>query len=406
MDMGTHTFGQDAGWLETEAGRLIDFAEAARDPRGGFAWLDDHGRPDPAHARQLWISCRMTHCFALAHNLGRPGAAELAAHGVEGLKTCFRDAANGGWYEALTADGTPTVTTKSAYPHAFVILAASSAAAAGIPGAAAVLDEALAVHTAHFWDEAAGAAVEMWDEGWTTLDGYRGANANMHTIEAYLAAADVTGDPVYRERALRIVTRLVDGGARAKDWRLPEHFDSDWQELSDYNRDKPDDPFRPYGATVGHGLEWSRLLLQLSCSLGPGAPDWLVPAAQGLFARAVADGWDADGAPGFVYTTDWDGSPVVRQRMHWVPAEAVGAAATLHLVTGEADYAARYEQWWDYIERYVADYELGSWHHELDPRNRPAATVWDGKADTYHAYQATLIPRYPVGPCLAVATKA
>lgn len=404
--MGGHAWGLDHAWLDAEGDRLLAFAEAARDPRGGFAWLDDRGRPDRSHHRELYINCRMTHTFSLAARRGREGALELAAHGVEALRSAFRDPANGGWYEGLDDSGDPTARTKSAYPHAFVILAASSAAAAGVPGAGAVLDEALAIHTDHFWDEDAGCAVECWNEDWTELDGYRGANANMHTIEAYLAASDVTGDPVYRVRALAIATRLVLGGAARKDWRLPEHFDAGWNELPDYNRAKPDDPFRPYGATVGHGLEWSRLMNQLAVSLGAEAPDWLFPAAASLFERAVADGWDADGAPGFVYTTDWDGSPVVRQRMHWVPAEAVGAAATLHLVTGEADYAARYEQWWDYIERYVADYELGSWHHELDPRNRPAATVWDGKADTYHAYQATLIPRYPVGPCLAVATKA
>ena len=88
-------------------------------------------------------------------------------------------------------------------------------------------------------------------------------------------------------------------------------------------------PFEPYGVTVGHGLEWSRLVLQVRAARGDGAPDWMLPAAEGLFDRAVADGWDADGAEGFVYTTDWDGSPVVRDRMHWVVAEAICAAAAL-----------------------------------------------------------------------------
>ena len=34
--------------------------------------------------------------------------------------------------------------------------------------------------------------VEEWDEAFTTLDAYRGVNANMHTVEALLAAADAT----------------------------------------------------------------------------------------------------------------------------------------------------------------------------------------------------------------------
>ena len=50
------------------------------------------------------------------------------------------------------------------------------------------------------------------------------------------------------------------------------------------------------------------------------------------------------------------------------------------------------------------DFENGSWHHELDPANRPAATTWPGTPDLYHAVQATLIPRLPLAPGLP-ATK-
>ena len=31
-----------------------------------------------------------------------------------------------------------------------------------------------------------------------------------------------------------------------------------------------------------------------------------------------------------VYTVDFEGTPVVRERMHWVVCEAIGAAASLH----------------------------------------------------------------------------
>jgi mannose/cellobiose epimerase-like protein (N-acyl-D-glucosamine 2-epimerase family) len=128
-----------------------------------------------------------------------------------------------------------------------------------------------------------------------------------------------------------------------------------------------------------------------------------VGAARALFDRAVADGWDADGAEGFVYTTDWEGRPVVRDRMHWVTAEAVGASAALHARTGDAVYADRYAQWWDYADRYVIDHEHGSWHHQLDASNAPAGSVWPGKADIYHAFQTTLVPRLPLAPSITTA---
>ena len=42
-------------------------------------------------------------------------------------------------------------------------------------------------------------ACDTWNTEFTVLDPYRGLNANMHTVEAFLAAADVTGDERYRD---------------------------------------------------------------------------------------------------------------------------------------------------------------------------------------------------------------
>jgi mannose/cellobiose epimerase-like protein (N-acyl-D-glucosamine 2-epimerase family) len=247
--------------------------------------------------------------------------------------------------------------------------------------------------------------VEEWDESFSTLDPYRGVNANMHTVEALLAASDATGDRGLLDRALRIVTRVVHELGPRHDWRLPEHLDAQWTPRLDYNSTRPADPFRPYGATVGHWLEWARLALHLRAALGTSAPPWLLEDAGSLFDASVREGWAVDGADGFVYTVDWDGQPVVRERMHWVAAEATATASALHAATGDASYDAWYTTWWDHIAEVFLDREQGSWHHELDPTNQPSATVWTGKPDTYHALQATLIPRLPLTPTLAAALR-
>jgi sulfoquinovose isomerase len=393
-----------ARWLEAEGDRLLEFSRAARHPTGGFAWLDVAGRPELDRPVELWITCRMTHVFALGHLMGRPGCGPLVDHGLRALTGRFRDPVEGGWYAAVEGHG-PTGREKSAYPHAFVVLAAASATCAGRPEAAGLLDEALDVLLTRFWDDEHGMVVEEWDESFSTLDTYRGVNANMHTVEALLAASDATGDRSLLDRALRILTRVVHDLGRSHDWRLPEHFDERWNPLLDYNRDTPAHPFRPYGATVGHWIEWARLALHLRAALGSSAPDWLLDDAVGLFDASVREGWATDGADGFVYTVDWEGHPVVRQRMHWVVAEATATAAALHAATGDASYDGWYATWWDHIAEVFLDPELGSWHHELDPRNRPSSEVWNGKPDTYHAFQATLIPRLPLAPTLAAALR-
>lgn len=396
----------------------------------------------------LYVAGRMTHTYALAHLLGVPGAAELVDHGVRSLRTVFHDDAHGGWFTAVAgsetgaaadgldggtaADATGSVVVddrKWSYPHAFVVLAAASAHLAGRPGAGELLDEALAVVEERFWDERLGVVVEEWDAAFTQLSDYRGANANMHSVEAFLAAYDATGRAVWLERARRISERVV-AVAEAHEWRLPEHYDAELRPLLEHNREHLTDPFKPYGATVGHGFEWSRLLLQVDAGLraageaspagthaagtsasgGPEVPadptsagTDLIGAARALFDRAVADGWSVDGEPGFVYTTDWSGSPVIRQRLHWVVCEALGAAAALWHVTGEDRYAEHYRTWWKYARAAFVDRVGGSWHHELDPTNRPAATIRPGKADIYHATQAMLLPGLPLRPSLAGA---
>jgi mannose/cellobiose epimerase-like protein (N-acyl-D-glucosamine 2-epimerase family) len=339
----------------------------------------------------------MTHVFAIGTLLGLPGHDELVAHGVAALRDLLHDHEYGGWYAAVR----PTDPGKKAYEHAFVVLAASGAAVVGAGDA--LLADAVDVQQRHFWREDDGMVVEEWDRPWRTLDPYRGANANMHTVEAYLAAADAGAGPVWRERALRITERIVQRVARGAGWLLPEHYDPRWTPLPEFNRDRPADQFRPYGVTIGHLIEWSRLALDVRAALGAAAPDWLLPDAAAMFDRAIELGWAVDGADGFVYTVDFAGRPVVRQRMHWVVAEALAAAATLHRVTGSDRYAAVYDRTWDYATRYLVDPDGGSWWHELHATNRPAATVWPGKPDAYHIVQALLLPRLPPAPTIVPA---
>jgi sulfoquinovose isomerase len=393
--------GIPASALATESERLLDFGRHFPHPLGGAAWLNTRGQPDLSRPVYTWITARMLHVYALGQLLGRDGDADLAAQALAGLTGRLRDEMNGGWLTNVD-DAGESPDEKACYTHAFVVLAASSGTVAGLAGTRDLLGEALELWELRFFDDMAGMFVDSWNRDFTRLNDYRGVNANMHAVEALLAAADVTGDHGLRDRALGIARRVALEFAEPQAWRIPEHFDSHWRPELDHNRDRPDDQFQPYGATVGHGLEWSRLLLHLEASLAD-PPDWLLSAAEGLFDRAAADGWAVDGADGFIYTTDWDGTPMVRDRMHWVVAEAIAAAAALQARTGNDRFAALAATWWAYAERYLFDRTYGSWHHQLDATNHVIETVWPGKPDLYHAVQATLIPRLPLAPSMATA---
>lgn len=392
-------------WLRDQGQALVDFAKAARVP-DGFAQLDCFGRrPDDAPANTV-TTARMVHSFALAHIQGLPGCTPLIDHGLAALAGPLRDARHGGWF--ASAHGQDGNTRKEAYLHAFVALAASSAAVAGRGGADQLLSDAVQVLEEHFWSDPEGALLESFAGDWSDCEAYRGANSNMHGTEAFLALADVLDQDLWLNRALRIAERVIHQHAAQSHYLPIEHFDARWQPLPDYNQDNPADGFRPFGKTPGHAFEWARLLLHLEAARkqrGLPAPEWLLEDARQLFRSACQHGWNVDGNSGIVYTLDWNNQPVVRERLHWTLAEASAAAAALLQRTEEHEYEVWYQQFWDYIDLYMIDRQHGSWHHELGVDNQPTQKIWPGKPDLYHAYQATLLPRLPLAISLASALK-
>lgn len=389
-------------WLLDEANRLFDFyQESSINPNGGFFDLDDRGVPLPTGwppasepTRNLFQTTRIVHCFSLGHLLGRPGCGHLVDHGVRFLLEGHRDIDHGGYYWS-NGYKRPLNTTKNAYGHAFTLLAASTAKAAGHPDADELLTDISSILDKHFWDDEYGAIREDFHRNWEPVEAYRGQNSNMHLTEALMAAFEVTGDSLYLQRAERIATLLISKAAATNDWRLPEHFNERWEVDYDYDRDV----FRPYGSTVGHWLEWTRLLLQL-WSLRGKPDDWMKPAAISLFDKAVEEGWSAENG-GFYFTVGWDGKPVDKDRYWWPCTEGIGAAAFLADITGEDKYEGWYRRIWDWCEMHLIDRQNGSWRHQLNDKLQPISDPWYGKPDLYHSLQAALVPLLPTSGSVA-----
>lgn len=379
----------DARWRREEVDRLLAFGSRCEHPRGGAAWLSTRGEPDLSRPLSTWITARMAHVYSIGHALGREEDQALATRTLSGLTGPSCDEVHGGWFPQIDPDGSPG-RGKSSYDHAFVLLASSSAVQVGLPGAEPLLERAMDQFL-RFRDHR-GLVLDAMDTTQEQEDPYRGLNALMHGVEAMLATWDATGDRLWLEWAhhgAEFVVELV----KEHGHRLPEHFDHEWRPDLRYNLERPDDPFKPYGATLGHSFEWARLLVTTGVATGDHG---LLGPAEQLYSGAADDGWEVDGAAGFVYTVDWDGTPVVRDRMHWVVAEALSAAAVLEQRTGRARYGTDQRRWWDFVREHVVD-RRGSWHHQLSPDLVPIATTWPGSPDLYHAVTACLTPSLPLG---------
>jgi sulfoquinovose isomerase len=385
-------------WLLQQADELFAFFERRIiNPLGGFHELDDEGRPTAPGfgagglpTRFLFATTRIIHAFSIAYLMGRPGSDVILDHGMRFLWDGHRDQRFGGYFWAVGYEG-PTDDIKQAYGHAFVLLAASSAKIAGHPDADRLLDDISTVIRERFWEDRHGASAEEFSRDWSPLDDYRGQNSNMHLTEALMAAFEATDDSNYLQMAEQISDLIVRRHAAENDWRLVEHFSSDWR----VNRDYSGSPmFRPFGTTPGHSLEWSRLLLQL-WETGGRKRDWLPSSAKSLFARAVADGWDQDSG-GFYYTLDWDGRPLIRDRYWWPCCEGASAAAYLSAIDGGPVYEEWYRRIWSFISTRFIDSERGGWRAQVNADLKPSSDPFFGKVDIYHSLQACLIPTLPM----------
>ncbi|MGV8856809.1 MAG: AGE family epimerase/isomerase [Devosia sp.] len=379
-------------YLMAQANNLFDFFEApSLNPKGGFFELDDDGLPlgEDNAPRQVHVTTRMVHCFAIGSLLGRPGSDEIVDHGMDYIWNQHRDPKNGGYVWGLDDNGV-TDSSKQAYGHAFVLLAASSAKLVGHPLADKMLADVTEVIERRFWDDKVGAVRDEYNSDWSELLPYRGQNANMHMTEALMAAFEATGEKAYLRKAERIAELIIAKHAVPLGHRVAEHFDASWTLDKDY---VGNEMFRPSGTTPGHWLEWSRLLMQLWI-LGDKRLSWMTDAARKLFRQAIDLGWDrAHG--GFFYTLDWDNKPVMREKLWWPVSEAIGAASFLSGHDREDYFQIWYRRLWDYAENHVIDHARGGWMSELTEDLTPASRLFVGKPDIYHALQACLIPLYP-----------
>ena len=373
---------------------LIDFARHSASTTTGFGHLDTDGVVDSSFSPSVLITARMTFSFSIASELGLKGCDELAARGVKSLALDFLDAKNGGFRSAPL--GHEGAELKSAYDTSFVLLAASTAHSVGVSGADRVAEQALEVLFDRFWREDLGIFANSFSEDFSTVEPYLGANANMHAVEALIAASTAMADSSLMERALEISDFVVNRHARSMGWMMPEHFDSQGGQDLNFNAQNPADEFRPYGVTVGHLFEWSRLLLELHHSGIRGA-EWIPRAATSLYEKAKQIGWAVDGSEGFVYTVDWDAQPVVDERLMWVVAEAISAAAQIDQSNLSDTAQGDVSDWRAHLATMFLDTEKGSWHHELSADGTPSSTIAKGKPDAYHLLQALLIPQLPEG---------
>jgi mannose/cellobiose epimerase-like protein (N-acyl-D-glucosamine 2-epimerase family) len=316
-------------------------------------------------------------------HFGDPVFLDYTRHAVRFLREAHRDETTGGYAWLLNwRNGRAEIVdaTNHCYGLAFVLLAYAHAVAAGVTEARPFVDETFALMERRFWQPSFRLYADEATANWSLLP-YRGQNANMHAVEACLAAFEATADDAFVERAAAVAESIVVRQADLGDGLIWEHYHEDWTINWDYNRHDRSNIFRPWGYQPGHFTEWAKLLVLLEKHR---PLDWLLPRAERLFDTATRAAWD-DTNGGFYYGFAPDRTICDDAKYHWVQCETMATAAVLAARTGRAEYWRWYDRIWAYCWEHWVDHRYGAWFRILtrDNRNLTDQKSPAGKVD-YH----------------------
>jgi len=310
---------------------------------------------------------------------------ELIEHGLEFLFDEHKDRKYGGYFQRVKGSNPVKGGRKKTYSHAFVLLALAVAYKAGLHEVGSEIEDIYELLEEAFWENKYGLYATESNRKFTELSSYRGQNANMHMVEALIAIYEATEKKEYIDRALTVAEKVTGELAKKAEGLVWEHYDSNWELNPGYNKEDPENIYRPFGFLPGHQIEWAKLLLILKRHKSKG---WLYKRAKRLFSAALKYGRDETHG-GIFYTFDFDREIINEDKYYWVHAEAIPTAFLLWLRTNREKYFKLYEKFWDYSLTNLVDSENGAWYRVLSRSGKPKEKKKSipGKTD-YHVINA------------------
>ncbi|HNG61652.1 MAG TPA: AGE family epimerase/isomerase, partial [Cellvibrionaceae bacterium] len=336
------------------------WSNVARDPQGGFygeVGLDN--QPLASAPRGLIHNARILYFFSrlARHTLDAEHSA-CAHHAYEYLAAHFYDAAHGGYFGLLDAEGRPLDKHKHLYAQAFALYGLTTYYQ--LTGRAEVLAQALEL----FSRLETVAADSQWGGYWegfaadwrwledgrlceTSPQAAKTANTHLHLLEAYTALAQASGETSVRQSLARLLkvfcVRLVDepGG------HLRLFLTRAWQDCSGQ-------------ISFGHDIEASWLL---QSALHAAGDETLLqryaPLAQRLAEVSLNTAWSPRG--GIRDGQSLTGGAYAEERTWWAQAEAFIGYLYAWQRSADSRFAERAIATWQFIYPQHRDERLGEW---------------------------------------------
>jgi mannobiose 2-epimerase len=278
---------------------------------GGFFWgLADDGTflPQFTDGKDLYGVGFCIYGAAAAYQATHdPRALALAQQGFRWTDQHAHDAANGGYFEWLTRDGTPVV------PNA--------------PDG-----------------EVVQPPIPIGPENFKSM------NTHIHLLEAFTQLYQVWPDPTVRARLEELLAIIRDKIA-VEPGAMNLFFTNAWRPI-------------PGNDSYGHDVETAYLMLETDEVLHGKASDKTERMAKMLVDHALAYGWDAKNG-GFFQNGPAFGAPDDTHKEWWVQCEGLNALLLMHERYGRQNpiYFQRFLEQWAFLQRHTLDAENhGDWN--------------------------------------------
>ncbi len=318
----------------------IDYLDQVMRDReqGGFHWtLDPHGKVDPklGDEKHVYGTAFALYAASVAHNVTHDmTASKVARDAFDWLENNAHDSVHGGYFEAVSRDGTP-------------ILAANSRGRA----------DRLGVYY-----------------------GFKSMNSHIHLLEALAEFHRIEHTHKSAERLAETLAIVRDKVA-VEPGALNLYLTRDWRTT-------------PAHDSFGHDVETAYLLVEAAEALHGHADEKTWKVARSLIDHALDHGWD-DRFGGFYDKGDvFAGNPYDMTKVWWTQAEGLNALLLMHTrFGGETDrYGKAFLKQWSFIEAHQLDPEFGGWFGET---TREGKLLGDGRKASqwkanYHTSRALM----------------
>jgi mannobiose 2-epimerase len=343
------------------------------------------GEPNPSGSKGLVTQSRQVWLFSRTarHGYRSKEMLEAANHGFRFLRDHMWDKQHGGFFWEVDATGTKTVRPKKhMYGQSFALYALSEYYIASQNKEALDLANRLfGLFEKHAHDPEFGGYLEYFNQDWSAPPASEQSymqvtgdiklmNTHLHLMEALTSYYRASKSPVARERLIELINIETSAVVRKRLGACTDKYERNWTPI--LGRDPSWDR-----VSYGHDLENIWLIIDAGKAAGISTGPYLDLFRQ-LFDYSYKHGYDAENG-GFYYTGAFEKPSDDRRKEWWVQAEAAVSALYMYRLTGEPVYWDVFAKTYDFIEKYLTDWDVGEWHSAVSPSLKPSgakAHIW------------------------------